>query len=577
VSRGKANLQHLGLLKELAEVVQDTTMCGLGQTASNPVLSTLRYFLKEYERHIVDKRCDAFVCHDLVGAPCQSACPLGTEAWRYVAHIARGEYDEAYRAIREANPFPSVCARVCNHPCEERCRAGAQGGSPVAIRALKRFVTDRVDPRTYVPARAPRRADLPPVAVVGSGPAGLTAAHYLSLEGYRVTVFEQDPGPGGMLFSAIPGYRLPRETLQGEIDSLLDENITLRCNTALGRDVTLDGLLDEGFRAVFVALGAHRALRLGLEGEDAPGVIPSIGFLKAFNQRGESLARGRVGVVGGGNSALDAARTALRQEAVESVTIFYRRTRDEMPAFAEEVEAAITEGIRIETLTAPVRLLVEDGRFTGMELVKNRLGEVDASGRRRPVPIPGTEHAVPLDTLVVAISEGSDTDCVAVAGANRVDITPSGTVRIDRDTLATNRPGVFAGGDVVTGPNTVVDAIAAGKRAAVMIDRYLRAEPLRQPAEARLPTKYVEPLAAAGEEEAPPGGSWRDTSRQDMRVEPPSLSVQARRRSFTEVEMTLGVADATREAIRCLRCDLAFTQPAKKVEEKVVAHAGGAS
>ena len=566
VSKGKATLSHLGLLKELAEVVQDTTMCGLGQTASNPVLSTLRYFLKEYERHIVDKRCDAFVCHDLVGAPCQSACPLGTEAWRYVAHIARGEYDEAYRAIREANPFPSVCARVCNHPCEERCRAGAQGGSPVAIRALKRFVTDRVDPRTYVPARAPRRADLPPVAVVGSGPAGLTAAHYLSLEGYRVTVFEQDPGPGGMLFSAIPGYRLPRETLQGEIDSLLDQNITLRCNTALGRDVTLDGLLDEGFKAVFVALGAHRALRLGLEGEDAQGVVPSIGFLKAFNQRGESLARGRVGVVGGGNSALDAARTALRQEAVESVTIFYRRTRDEMPAFAEEVEAAITEGIRIETLTSPVRLLVEDGRFTGMELVKNRLGEVDASGRRRPVPIPGTEAAVPLDTLVVAISEGSDTDCVAVAGANRVDITPSGTVRIDRDTLATNRPGVFAGGDVVTGPNTVVDAIAAGKRAAVMIDRYLRAEPLRQPAEARLPTKYVEPLPAAGEE-TPAGG----------RVEPPSLSVQARRRSFTEVEMTLGVADATREAIRCLRCDLAFTQPAKKVEEKVVAHAGGAS
>jgi NADH-quinone oxidoreductase subunit F len=402
--------------------------------------------------------------------------------------------------------------------------------------------------------------------VVGSGPAGLTAAHYLSLEGYRVTVFEQDPGPGGMLFSAIPGYRLPRETLQGEIDSLLDENITLRCNTALGRDVTLDGLLDEGFKAVFVALGAHRALRLGLEGEDAQGVVPSIGFLKAFNQRGESLARGRVGVVGGGNSALDAARTALRQEAVESVTIFYRRTRDEMPAFAEEVEAAITEGIRIETLTSPVRLLVEDGRFTGMELVKNRLGEVDASGRRRPVPIPGTEHAVPLDTLVVAISEGSDTDCVAVAGANHVDITPSGTVRIDRDTLATNRPGVFAGGDVVTGPNTVVDAIAAGKRAAVMIDRYLRAEPLRQPAEARLPTKYVEPLPAAGEE-TPAGG----------RVEPPSLSVQARRRSFTEVEMTLGVADATREAIRCLRCDLAFTQPAKKVEEKVVVHAGGAS
>ena len=565
VSRGKATLDHIGLLQELAEVVKDTTMCGLGQTASNPVLSTLRYFRKEYERHIVDKRCDAFVCQDLVGAPCQSACPLGTEAWRYVAHIARGEYDEAYHAIREANPFPSVCSRVCNHPCEEHCRAGAMGGSPVAIRALKRFVTDRVDPRTYRAARSPRREDLPPVAVVGSGPAGLTAAHYLSLEGYRVTVFEQDPGPGGMLFSAIPGYRLPREIVQGEIDSLLDENITLCCNTALGRDVTLDGLFAEGFKAVFVALGAHRALRLGLPGEDAEGVIPSISFLKAFNQRGQSLARGRVAVVGGGNSALDAARTALRQDGVESVTIFYRRTREEMPAFAEEVEAAIVEGVRIETLTSPVRLLLEGGRCTGMELVKNRLADVDASGRRRPVPVPGTEQVVPLDTLIVAISEGSDTDCVSVAGASRVDVTPSGTIVIDPDSLATNRPGVFAGGDVVTGPNTVVDAIAAGKTAARMIDRYLRGEALRQPGEARLPTKYVEPVPA-GAPEAPPGG----------RVEPPSLSVPARRRTFTEVEMAFSVDEAGREAARCLRCDLAFTRPAK-VEEKAVVHAGGAS
>jgi NADH-quinone oxidoreductase subunit F len=568
VSKGRATPEHLGLLKELAEVVQDTTMCGLGQTASNPVLSTLRYFAKEYERHVVDKRCDAFVCQELTGAPCQSACPLGTEAWRYVAHIARGEYDEAYQAIREANPFPSVCARVCHHPCEERCRAGAMGGSPVAIRALKRFVTDRVDPRTYVPTRAPRRADAAPVAVVGSGPAGLTAAHYLSLKGYRVTVFEQDPAPGGMLFSAIPGYRLPREILQAEIDSLLDENITLRCNTALGRDVTLDGLFEEGFEAVFVALGAHRALRLGLEGEDALGVIPSIRFLKAFNQRGESLARGRVGVVGGGNSALDAARTALRQEGVESVTIYYRRTRDEMPAFAEEVEAAITEGIRIETLTSPVRLLVEGGRVTGMELCRNRLGDVDASGRGRPVRVPGTEHLVALDTLVVAISEGSDTDAVAVAGANRVDITASGTIRIDRDTLATSRPGVFAGGDVVTGPNTVVDAIAAGKRAAVTIDRHLRGEPLRRPAELRLPARYVEPLAT-GAEQAASGG----------RVEPATLPAQARRRTFHEVEMTFAVAEAGREAARCLRCDLAFTRPVKvdKAGKEALVLAGGAS
>jgi NADH-quinone oxidoreductase subunit F len=567
ISRGKATLRELDLLQELAEVVRDTTMCGLGQTAANPVLSTLRYFRPEYERHIIDKRCDAFVCGDLVGAPCQSACPLGTEAWRYVAHIARGEYDQAYHAIREANPFPSVCARVCNHPCEEHCKAGATGGDPVAIRALKRFITDRVDPFSYHPVRTPRTGKLPPVAVVGSGPAGLTAAHYLSLRGYQVTVFEQDAEPGGMLFSAIPGYRLPREVVKREIASVLDENVTLRCNTALGRDMTLDSLFAEGFRAVFVALGAHKSLRLGLEGEDARGVIPSISFLKAFNQRGEELARGRVGVVGGGNSAVDAARTALRQKGVDGVTLFYRRTREEMPAFAEEVEAAIHEGVTLEILTAPTRIVTRNGTLTGIEVIRNRLGEMDASGRRTPVPVPGSQFPVSLDTLIVAISEGSDTDCVSVAGANRVETTGKGTIRIEPATLTTNRPGVFAGGDVVTGPNTVVDAIAAGKKAAVMIDRYLNGEPLMRPAERRVPRVYVAPPAQP--EAAAPGD----------RARAPTLPVKERRRSFTEVERTLGTADATREALRCLRCDLAFTQPqiTPNQAEALAVPAGGTS
>ena len=565
VSKGKATLEQLDVLQELAEVVKDTTMCGLGQTASNPVLSTLRYFRKEYERHIINKRCDAFVCSELVGAPCQAACPLGTEAWRYVAYIAWGEYDKAYNVIREANPFPSVCARVCNHPCEERCRAGATGGDPVAIRALKRFITDRIDPGSYQPVRMPRAENLPPVAVVGSGPAGLTAAHYLSLKGYKVTVFEQDADPGGMLFSAIPGYRLPHEVLRKEVAAVLDENVTLRCNTALGRDVTLDSLFGEGFKAIFVALGAHKSLRLGLDGEDAKGVIPSITFLKASNQRGEELAKGRVGVVGGGNSAVDAARTALRQKDVKSVTIFYRRTQDEMPALAEEVEAAVKEGVRLEILTTPSKIVTKNGKLTGIELIRNRLGEVDASGRRKPIPIRRSEFLVPLDTLIVAISEGSDTDCVSVAGANRVDTTPSGTVRIEPETLTTNRPGVFAGGDVVTGPNTVVDAIAAGKKAAVMIDRYLSAEPLVQPAEVRLPKEYIEPPPRHAEEIAP-----------SDRAQPPTAPIQMRRRSFTEVEMTLAFEDATREAMRCLRCDLAFTQPAKDEETSTV-QVGGAS
>lgn len=556
ISEGKGTESHLKLLAELAETVKDTSMCGLGQSAPNPVLSTLRYFHDEYKRHIYDKRCDAFVCKGIVGAPCASACPIGTEAWRYIAHIQRGEYEEAYRVIREANPFPSVCARVCNHPCEDRCKAGTHGGEAIAIRALKRFVTDRIEPSAYKPLRLAKQTNVKsPVAIVGSGPAGLTAAHYLSLKGYKVTVFETDSRPGGMLFSAIPAYRLPHEVIKKEIESLIDENITLKCNTTLGRDITLDSLFDDGFGAIFVAIGAHKSLRLGLRGEDLPGVYPSIQFLKAFNMRGEKLAKGRVGVVGGGNSAVDAARIAIRQPDVKSVTIFYRRTREEMPAFEEEIEAALQEGINIETLVSPIGILSESGKLSGIECIKNELGEFDSSGRRKPVAVPGTQHVIPLDTLIVAISEGSDTDCVTVAGANRLDVDDRrNTVIADMETLCTNRPGVFAGGDVVTGPNTVVDAIAAGKKAAIMIDRYLHGEELRQPSELKLPQHYIEPIKSNG------------TPSQLKRAETPRISIDRRKREFAEVEMTLSVEEATREANRCLRCDLEFTM--KKEENK---------
>ncbi len=556
ISNGKGTYDQLSLLQELAEVVKDTSMCGLGQSAPNPVLSTIRYFKDEYERHIHDKRCDAYVCKGLVGAPCATACPIGTEAWRYIAHIQRGEFDEAYRVIREANPFPSVCARVCNHPCEERCRAGTHGGEPIAIRALKRFVTDQSDPSKYTPMRlATGNHDDSPVAIIGSGPAGLTAAHYLSLQGYKVTVFEMEAQPGGMLYSAIPSYRLPHEVITKEIEALIDQNITLKCNTTLGRDITLDSLFDEGYQAIFVAIGAHKSLRLQLRGEDLPGVYPSIQFLKAFNVRGEHLAKGRVGVVGGGNSALDAARIAIRQPGVTSVTIFYRRTREEMPAFAEEVEAALQEGIHIETLVSPIGILSEDGRVSGLECINNELGELDASGRRRPVAIPGTQHIVPLDTLIVAISEGSDTDCVTVAGANRLDIDDrKNTVIINQDTLTTNRPGVFAGGDVVTGPNTVVDAIAAGKKAAIMIQRYLSNQDLRQPADLRLPHHYVEPKKTNGSPQT------------EKRAEVPRIDLDRRKHEFAEVELSFSPEEAMCEAGRCLRCDLEFTQP-KAVEQ----------
>ena len=552
ITKGLATLESLELLEELALVVRDTTMCGLGQTASNPVLSTLKYFREEYERHIVQKKCDAFVCKELVGAPCATACPLGTEAWRYVAHIAEGDVESAYRVIREPNPLPSVCARVCHHPCETRCTVGTTGNKPVAIRQLKRFITDNVDPSVYKPKRAAGKKDAAKVAVVGAGPAGLSAAHSLSLMGYRVSVFEADAEPGGMLLSCIPSYRLPRETLRKEIDLLVDDNVTLKCGSALGGDFSLDDLFKDGHKAVFIAIGASKSRGLGVEGEDLEGAYPAMKFLRAFNLEGKNLASGHVGVIGGGNSAVDSARVALRQKGVKDVTIIYRRGREEMPAFDEEIEAAVEEGIQLMTLVSPVELTSEDGRLSGIKCIQNQLGEVDSSGRRRPVPMTGTEFTLPLDTLVVAIGEEVNSEAISAMG---IDAGSGGRLRVGDETLATNREGVFAGGDVVTGPNTVVDAIAAGKRAAAMIDKYLRGEPLEADYELRLPEFYMEPVEVSPEEAA-----------RSVRVEPPVVPPEERKKSFCEVEMTIARESARCEARRCLRCDLEFTRREEEVE-----------
>jgi NADH-quinone oxidoreductase subunit F len=580
ISKGKGTLEHLDLLQELAEIVKDTTMCGLGQTASNPVLSTLRYFRDEYRRHVVDKKCNAFVCKDLVGAPCQTACPLDTEVWRYVALIEKGQYEEAYKVIRCANPFPSVCARVCGRKCENRCNIAAAGGQAIAIRAMKRFITDRIDPSVYKPVRIARRGrDVHRIAVIGAGPAGLSAAHYLSLLGYKVTVIDAGDEPGGMLVSCIPSYRLPLDVTRKEIKTLLDGNITLRSGTILGRDITIDELFKDGFKAVFLAIGADKSWRLGLEGEETEGIYPSMQFLKAFNLRGEELAKGHVGIIGGGNSAVDAARVAIRQKRVKSVTLLYRRTAQEMPAYAEEVEAALEEGIRLETLVSPtsiryiraaqaegvkvetfvepVKIDARNGHLADIQCVRNKLGDIDSSGRRQPVPIPGTEFTIALDTLIVAIGERPDSDCLASIG---LELDKGGRLRVDPKTLQTNRKGVFAGGDLVTGPNTVVDAVAAGRKAAGVIDRYIHGEELAEPPRVKLPSVFVEPSLVSDEE-------LQDAER----VEPATLNAKSRKKSFAEVELALSVEQAQHEARRCLRCDLEFTRRTENEDDKCVA------
>jgi NADH-quinone oxidoreductase subunit F len=549
ITEGRGTLDQIELLEELAQVVADSTMCGLGQTAPNPVLSTLRYFKDEYIEHILNRNCRAGVCKDLVGAPCQSSCPVGTEAWRYIAHIAAGEYEQAYGAIREFNPFPSICSRVCDHKCEEHCKLGTTGNRPVAIRALKRFITDTVDPSNFKPERSTRKHP-ERVAIVGAGPAGLTAAHYLSLKGYPVTVFEGSNKLGGMMQDCIPPYRLPAEILDKEIASLIDDNITVELNKTLGQDITIDSLYAKGFKAVFVGIGAQKGRRLQIPGEEVEGVIPSLEFLKNFSRTGVEQAEGHVVVVGGGNSAIDAARTALRQSGVTEVTILYRRTREEMPAFAEEIEAAIEEGIKLETLITPLKILSEKGKVTGIECIRNSLGEIDASGRRKPVPIKGSEFKLQLDRIIVAISEQPDVDSITPHGERAIKITDDGKLAVDSQTLTTSRPGVFAGGDVTTGPNTVIDAIAAGKRAAVMIERYLTGEEMKQLEKHVMPSIYIPPAPVSEQELL-----------ESRRVELPRADAQARRGTFTEVEMRLAEKEAKREARRCLRCDLDFTQP----------------
>ncbi|MFH1322039.1 MAG: NADH-quinone oxidoreductase subunit NuoF [Bacteroidota bacterium] len=547
ITERKGKLEDIKILESLSKTIMDGSLCGLGQTAANPVLTTLRYFRDEYEKHIINKKCDAFVCNKLVGAPCQTACPVDTEAWRYIAHIERGEYEDAYKTIREANPFPSVCARVCNHPCEEKCRAGTSGGENIAIRALKRFITDNTDPKIYKPKFSKTSKKLPKVAIIGAGPAGLSAAHYLSLQGYKATIFEANNKPGGMLLSGIPEFRLPHKIIEKEIKLLIDENITLKCNTELGRDVSIKSLFKDKFKAVFLSIGAHKSLRLEVKGEDTNGVYLSMPFLKAFNLKGKTLAKGKVGVIGGGNSAIDAARVAIRQKGVDEVTILYRRTRNEMPAFEEEIEGAIQEGIKLETLISPMKIHSDNDKLTGVECIKNELGDFDLSGRRRPVPISGSEYTIPLDTLIVAISEQPESDAIS---SMKIDVTKWGTVKVDTETLTTNIPGVFAGGDLVSGPNTVIEAIADGKKAARKIDCYLKGEDMNEISVPQLPEFYIEP----------PKPSDKELD-QTIRIKTSSIPVKSRKHNFNEVELTFSDKKAIKEARRCLRCDLEFTKP----------------
>jgi len=394
-------------------------------------------------------------------------------------------------------------------------------------------VVDQVDPAIYKTEPKPADAKAKRVAVVGAGPSGLTAAHYLSLKGHKVVVFEKESQPGGMLMNGIPSYRLPREVLNKEIASLVNANLEIQCNTALGKDITVDGLLSSGFDAVYLSIGAYKSQKLGITGEDVTGVIPGMAFLKANNLRDEKLAKGKVAIIGGGNTAMDAARVALRQPGVEQVTILYRRTRDEMPAFTEEVHAALEEGIVIQELVAPVAVMSEGGKLTGIRLIRNELGAEDKSGRRAPIPVKGSEFNLAIDTLIVAISETPEAD--AFPGLRT---TRWGSIETNPESTSVGRPGVFSGGDVARGPSGVIEAIADGKRASLMIDRYLTGRQMRIIKKVRLPSLYLEPVA--GEED--------DADLMVARAVEEAVPAEKRWKNFVEVELGLSQQAAMTEA-----------------------------
>ncbi|MCX6564695.1 MAG: NADH-quinone oxidoreductase subunit NuoF [Candidatus Aminicenantes bacterium] len=541
ISDGRGEESDLDLLEELAQAVKDSSMCGLGQTAANPVLSTLKYFRKEYEYHIKRKKCPALVCKEIVSSPCHYICPIGQEASTYIAHVAQGNYKEAFDIIMKDNPLPSVCARVCSHPCEKACRAG-ESGQPISIRAIKRFVMDWAAKNNVRYEPEPVKQGLERVAVIGSGPAGLTAAYYLARKGFCPTIYEALPVAGGMLSVGIPDHRLPRSVVAKDIEEIKAAGVEIRTNMVLGKDFTLDKLFKDGYKAVFCATGAGQSLAMGIPGEDSQGVHHSLEYLLDVNLGKKVPIGKKVCIVGGGNSAIDAARAALRQKECEKVSIFYRRTKAEMPALAEEVDAAIEEGIDIQFLVAPVKVLTKNGRAVAIECVRMRLGDKDASGRRKPIPIEGSNFVYKLDILILAISERPDTSYIGEGD----EVQRHGeNIITDPELATTTRPGIFAGGDAVTGPNTVVEAMAAGKLAADSIEKYIRGLPMEHDYRLTRPSVYAGPTEMTPEEAA-----------KARRPKTPHLSLARRRKNFKEVELGLTERMACDEARRCLRCDL---------------------
>lgn len=526
-------------LEELSKVIKDTAFCGLGQTAPNPVLTALRYFRDEYEEHIKEKRCRAGVCQKLYLSPCENSCPLHMNIPAFLQLLKEDRIEDAFISILQDNPMPATTGRICHHPCESRCRR-TDVDAAVSQKEVHRYIADAI----YSKKKETRilkkiiAQNLPAtgknIAIVGSGPAGLSAAFYLSRLGNKVTVYEAGTSAGGLLRNAIPEYRLPKSVLDKEINFIKALGVKIILNTKIGADEKLS-VLEKKFDALFLATGAQKARSSGIKGDDLKGVFSGLEFLEDIAS-GKKVRIGRKTVIiGGGNAAIDSARSALRLGS--DVTIVYRREKVDLPADRDEIEGAQREGVRFEFLSAPKNIIGDNaGKVSEIELEKMSAGEFDLSGRRKPVPT-GQTYRISCDTVIFAVGEGAESGFIKEFG---VKVKDNGLVEVDRFILQTSHPKIYAGGDIVTGPATVSEALAAGKKAARAIDMRLTGEDRFHKLFHKFTYQNIVPLK-------PEGGK-----KQAME----NRSLKLRKNNFKEVSLGLSKNKAQIEALRCLRCDI---------------------
>jgi NADH-quinone oxidoreductase subunit F len=543
ITRGEGREGDIELLQRIGQAVKDSSLCGLGQSCANPVLTTIQHFREEYELHIREKKCPAATCDAMVISACQHACPAGIDVPNYVAAIAEGHYDQAVEIIREKNPFPAVCGRICIHPCELKCRRG-ELDEPVAIRSLKRFAADWHFGHNGNGGTPFPRTKSQKVAVVGAGPAGLTCAYFLAKMGYPVTVFESQTIAGGMLGITVPEFRLPMDIIQKEIDYIVRSGVEIRYNSPIDARHTVTDLKKEGYEAVFIAAGAQSSKRIGVPGEEEglEGLYYGLKFLTDI-KTGRSLRwDGRVIVVGGGNVAIDVARTALRVGAKE-VQLFCLEGRHEMPAWEKEVQEAIEEGVIINPSWGPKEILRQGQKVSGVEFIRCT-SVFDFEGRFKPTFDLNTTCIVKAETVIVSI--GQAVDLSFLSRDSQLERALWGTLEVNENTLATNIPGIFAGGDFTTGPTFVIRAIGSGRRAATAINQYLEGKKgsvLMADEKTQLRTEAL----LAQEEE---------TLQAKPRVKTELHKPEERIKDFREVEIGMSRDQAYLEARRCLRCDL---------------------